>query len=352
MAFLEFKHVRIAGISAAVPKNVLKNEGDAVDSKDYDAEAFVKLTGVRERRIGNLTASDLCIPAAERLLQDLGWKKEEVEAVIFVTQHPDYIIPVTSCIVQGRLGLSEDCYCDDSKHGCSGWVYGLSHVFSLLENGNMHKALLCVGDGKRSYTDQIDPLMGHACVVTAIEYSEKEIDVSYKFHFGTEGSSFNYVYIPEGGARHPFTIHSFDKVEIDGRMYSGMQPQMNGADTFSLGITVMPKSVKKLADHFQFNYMDNDYFVFHQANFALNKMVMKKLKLDLSQCPMSLYEFGNTSSASIPMTIVTQLKGKIEDKPTKLLCGFFGTGMTWGSMSFTTDNIVISELVEVDNIEE
>lgn len=78
MAFLEFKHARIVGIAAAVPKNVLKNEGDAVESKDYDAAAFVKLTGVEERRIGNLTASDLCVPAAERLIKDIGWEKDSM----------------------------------------------------------------------------------------------------------------------------------------------------------------------------------------------------------------------------------------------------------------------------------
>lgn len=352
MAFLEFKHARIVGIAAAVPKNVLKNEGDAVESKDYDAAAFVKLTGVEERRIGNLTASDLCVPAAERLIKDIGWEKDSIDALIFCSQHHDHIIPVTSCIVEGRLGLGENCYCDDSKHGCSGWVYGLSHVFSLVETGNIRRALLCVGDGKRSYPDKLDPLVGHGAAVTAIEYSEKELETSTKFHFGSEGKSWDYVYIPDGGARSPFNIHSFDKEEMDGRMYSRMQTRMKGADVFSLGINVVPKSIKQLAEHYQLDYQDNDYFVFHQANFAMNKMIMKKLKLDPAKCPLSLHTFGNTSSASIPMTIVTQLRGKIENKPTKLMCGFFGTGMTWGGVAMTTNNIMISELVEVENNKE
>jgi len=146
MAFLEFKNVRIAGIAAGVPENVVSNytlkSGEDISS-DYTAEAFVETTGVKERRCSEtLTTSDLCFAAAERLIAELGWDKKEIEALIFVSQTSDYFLPATACILQDRLGLSRECYAEDIALGCSGWVYGLSNVASLLTAGMIKKALL------------------------------------------------------------------------------------------------------------------------------------------------------------------------------------------------------------------
>lgn len=146
MAFLEFKNVRIAGIAAGVPKNVASNlhplSDDAISS-EYTPEAFVETTGVLERRYSDyLTTSDLSFAAAERLIADLSWDKKEIEAIVFVSQTADYIFPATACILQDRLGLSRECYAEDVALGCSGWVYGLSNVASLLSGGAIKKALL------------------------------------------------------------------------------------------------------------------------------------------------------------------------------------------------------------------
>ena len=145
MAFLEFKNVRIAGISAGVPQFVASNLHPLNDdgiSSEYSPEAFVETTGVLERRLSDsLTTSDLCYAAAERLIADLGWERNEIEALVFVSQTADYILPATACILQDRLGLSKECYAEDVALGCSGWVYGLSNVASLLTNGSVKKAL-------------------------------------------------------------------------------------------------------------------------------------------------------------------------------------------------------------------
>jgi 3-oxoacyl-[acyl-carrier-protein] synthase-3 len=127
---------------------------------------------------------------------------------------------------------------------------------------------------------------------------------------------------------------------------------MKGMDVFSFGITTAPKSVKKLGEHFGFDYLDADYFVFHQANMKMNDMIAKKLKLAPEKVPSCMRYFGNTSSASIPLSIVTQLKGKFETKPTKFICCGFGVGLSWGTVAFETDNVVVSDLVEVETLEE
>lgn len=344
MAFLEFKNVRIAGISAGVPKRKVCNLDIKDISEDYDSAAFVETTGVLERRIDEaLTTSDLCVAAAEKLLADLGWDKSEVGGVIFVSQTTDYYLPATACIVQDRLGLSRECYAEDIVLGCSGWVYGLSSLVSLMANGGIKKALLMAGDAKR-HVETNDPLFGFAGTVTALEYDENA--EGFKFHFGTDGSGFDAIIIPDGGSRNQVTQKSFDDEVIDGKHYNRMQTRMKGMDVFSFGISTAPKSVKKLAENYGFDYLDADFFVFHQANMKMNNMIAKKLKLPTEKVPSCMYHFGNTSSASIPLTIVTQLKGKCEDKAKFICCGF-GVGLSWGTVAFETSNMIVSDLVEV-----
>lgn len=351
MAFLEFKNVRIAGISAGVPKNILSNlNPDSSDgiSSDYSPEDFVKTTGVQERRVSdNLCTSDLCYYAAEKLISDLKWDKDEIEALIFISQTADYILPCTSCILQERLGLSKECYATDGTLGCSGWVYGLSQVLSLLSNGTIKKALLLCGDAKKRAKGPRDPLFGQAGTATAVEFSEGAS--GFKFHFGTDGSGYDAIITPDGGSRNQVSSESFKLEEIEGKMMHRMQTRMKGMDVFSFGITTAPKSVKKLSEHFGFDYQEYDYLLLHQANMKMNNMIAKKLKFTADKVPSCMLHFGNTSSASIPLTIVTELKDKCTDSK-KLLCCGFGVGLSWGTVAFEAKDMVISELVEVEDL--
>lgn len=355
MAFCEFKNVRIAGFAAGVPKTVvsiLDDDQDSMLAEGTSAEDFVATTGVKERRVSkSLTTSDLCCAAAEKLIVDLGWGKEDIDAVFFVSQTPDYILPATSCIIQDRLGLSKECYATDISLGCSGWVYGLSNAVSMVSKNNFKKVLLMVGDAKGRAIAPDDPLFGSAGTVTAIEYTED--DSSLQFHFGTDGSGYDAIITPDGGSRNQVSASSFDLYEFEGKIMHRMQSRMKGMDVFSFGISTAPKTVKKLAEHYGFDYLDTDYFVFHQANMKMNNLIVKKLKLPIEKVPSSMYNFGNTSSASIPMTIVSQLKGKSSYGYTRFLCCGFGVGLSWGTVRFTTNNLVISDLVEVEeNMEE
>ena len=354
MAFLEFKNVRIAGIAAGVPENVVSNytlkQGEDI-SVDYTPVAFVEATGVKERRCSEtLTTGDLCFAAAEMLIAELGWDKSEIEALVFVSQTADYILPATACILQDRLGLSKECYAEDVALGCSGWVYGLSNVASLVASGAIRKALLLAGDAKKRSKMKRDPLFGDAGTATAIEYVEGA--KGFQFHFGTDGSGYDAILVPDGGARNQVTPQSFELKEYEGKMMHSLQAHMKGMDVFSFGITTAPKSVKKLAERFGFNYLDADYIIFHQANMKMNNQIVKKLRLDPERVPSCMYRFGNTSSASIPLTIVGELRGKFEDKPTKFICCGFGVGLSWGTVAVETKDIVIPDIVNVKDGED
>lgn len=350
MAFFEFKNVRIAGISAGVPAFVANNlhplPEDSV-SDEYSPEDFVKATGVLERRITyTQTTSDLCLHAAEKLIADLNWNKEDIDALIFVSQTRDFTTPPTACILQDRLGLSVQTYCTDLTLGCSGWVYGLNTVASLLSNGSMKKALLLAGDARWSRPIALNPLFGHAGTATAVEFQEGA--KGFTFHCGSDGSGYDAIIIPDGGARNLITPHSFELEECEDGKKMRMQARMKGMDVFSFGVITAPKSIKKLGEHFGFDYLESDYLLLHQANMTMNNTIAKKLKFPIEKVPSCMRHFGNTSSASIPLTMVTELKGKVSD-PKKILCCGFGVGLSWATVALTLDNVLISDLVEVDD---
>ena len=344
MAFLNVKNVAIVGMSAGVPKQVMPT----ISTTDkYDASAFVETTGVIEKRYSNeFTTSDLGQAATEQLIADLNWDKKEIGALVFVTQTPDYILPATSCILQDKLGLSKDCFSLDISLGCSGWVYGLSVLSSLMQTGMIKKGILIAGDARKQCFEEADQLFGFAGTATAVEYQEGA--EGFKFHFGTDGSGYDAIIKPVGGCRNQVTADDLVPVMCeDGRMRHGFQTLMKGMDVFAFAITTAPKSIKKLVAEYSLNTEEVEYYIFHQANRKINETISKKLKLREEQVPYSMTHFGNTSSASIPITIVTQLADKLANKKTEMIgCGF-GVGLSWGTVHFTTDNPVISKLVEL-----
>lgn len=346
MAFLKFNNVRIAGLSTAVPKKIVSNiSAQSADGVTYDAADFISTTGVRERRNDpSILTSDLCCAAAERLILDLGWDKKDIEAIIVVTQTGDFIIPATSCIIQHRLELSKECFSEDIGLGCSGWVYGLSTISALVQNGDIRKALLLAGDTGHFSPDD-DLLFGSAGTATAIEFSHDATPLY--FNTGTDGSGYDAIIIPDGGARNPFSSSSLKTFEVDGHVYNSIQTQMKGMDVFSFGISTAPKSIKNLCSHYDLELQSIDYLVLHQANKKMNDIIVKKLKFSPDRAPLSLDEFGNTSCASIPVTLTTRLKDRLAMDHCKLLVCGFGVGLSWGTCCFETDKITISNLVEL-----
>ena len=344
MAFMKFNNSRITGFAAAVPEHI---EPTISTTDRYDAEEYMQTTGIREKRFSNsFTTSDLCLKAAERLISDLGWERSDIDLLIFVTQTPDYILPATSCVLHGKLGLARNCMCLDISLGCSGWVYGMSVALSMLETGTIRKCLVMAGDARKQADEEPDQLFGYAGTVTAIEYSPS-VSTPIMMQLGSDGTGYDAIIRPGGGCRNPFDRNSLDLQECeDGRKRHALQTRMKGMDVFAFGITTAPKSVKQLAKEYGFDYLSYDYFVFHQANRKMNETISKKLKLPAEKVPYSMTYFGNTSSASIPLTIVTQLKDQCPGHRKFIGCAF-GVGLSWGTIAFDTDNLTISPLVEL-----
>lgn len=351
MAYLEIQHVEIVGIAACVPKKTEENINLDV-FQIGEADRFISGTGVERRRIANpeITSSDLCYHAAQKLISDLNWSKGDIDCLIFVTQTPDYILPATACVLQQKLELSEECYAIDISLGCSGWVYGASVISALLQNGNFRKGLLLAGDTILKQSSKKDkstwPLFGDAGTATAFSYNDSAS--SLKFHMATDGSGFGAIIIPDGGYRSLFSDKSLIDEEIEENIIRNKtQLVLNGMDVFSFGINKAPETIEKLCEHFSIDKENVDYFIFHQANLFMNEKIRKKLKLTVEKVPYSLKNFGNTSSATIILTIITQLADKIKNGNHNLIACGFGVGLSWGSLHFDTKNLVCSDLIEI-----
>lgn len=352
MAYLKTNHCQIKGIAACVPKYSEENLTSDIFSDEVESAKFIASTGVERRRIAdnNTTTADLCYHATKKLLSELKWNENEVDCLIFVSQTPDYIFPATSCILQDRLGFNEECYALDVSLGCSGWVYGMSLVSSLLATKSFRKCILLTGDICLKNTSNEDksawPLFGDAGTATAIEYFDDSTPMM--FHLGTDGSGADAIMLRDGGCRNAITIDSFERKIIEnGIRRNSKEIILNGMDVFAFGISKPPQSVTKLLERHNIDRSNIDYFIFHQANKFMNEKIRKKLKLTEEQVPYSLKNFGNTSSATIPLTMVTQLRDELRTKSLNMIgCGF-GVGLSWGTVYFSTDKICVPKLIEI-----
>lgn len=349
MASIKIKNIKVSGISAAVPKEIVENENSTVFPAE-DVKKFVNTTAVARFRVGPECTSDLCYAAAEKLIADLGWDKSEIEMLVFISQTPDYILPNTAPILQDRLRLPKSCIAFDMTLGCSGYIFGLSTVASYMAGGTIKKALFLCGDTPSKTVNKKDKttamLFGDAGTATALEYVKGEEGLS--FCLGSDGSGYKAIIIPDGGYRNPINSNSLTENTLEeGVVRNNCNLFLDGMDVFSFGITQAPASVKETLAAFNETPDHINYFVFHQANMMMNEMIRKKLKLTKEQVPYSLENYGNTSSASIPVTMITEIREQLTTgKNRMLLCGF-GVGLSWGSCILSTENLVIPELIEI-----
>ena len=259
-------------------------------------------------------------------------------------------MPATSYLLQDRLSLPTSCLAFVVNLGCSGFLYGLSIVYSFMEKNNLRKALLLDGETRSKVYSRKDRraafIFGDAGVAALIERDER-YGISH-FSLNSDGSRGELIMIPAGGYRRMSTPETLKEHIIDeyGNARTDEQAFMKGADVFNFVIVEIPKDIKRLMAITGEDIQSMDYYVFHQANAFINNYIAKKMKLDQEKIPWSIHKYGNTSSVSVPLTIVSELKDKMAGNK-KLMLSAFGVGMAWGTAIVPFVDCKISDIVEV-----
>lgn len=352
MSVLTTQSIRVSGLAACVPRRVEENVDLPIFASREEAEKVIASTGIARRRVcePGTTASDLSVKAVAKLLGELSWAVDSVDCLFYVCMSRDYIAPQTACILQDRLGLRNDCFVMDLPLGCSGWVYGMSVISSMMQTGHFKRGLLICAETNtknRSMKDRsVRPLFGDAGTVTALEY-DSAWDKPMNFVFGVDGKGWNAVYTPNGGMRDPTTAESLKEVEVEpGIVRKGTDMVVNGMDVFSFAIKRPPASLKELIAAFSIDLNSVDYLLLHQANKFIDEKIRRSLKLPPEKVPYCIADFGNVTNASIPLVMVTRIAEQLRTKPNHCLACGFGVGLAWASMEFSTEEVVVSDLVE------
>lgn len=353
MAILKYNNVGITAMAACVPRNVIDNYHYDLDIwPEEEVRKVVDKVGVVERRFvdDKTCASDLCYAAAEKLIADNRIEKSEIDLLVFLSQTPDYRMPATSILLQDRLGLPMSTMAFDISLGCSGFISALSIVYAMMQNQGFHKALLLDGETRSKVYSRKDRreafIFGDAGVAALIERDEK-FGESH-FSLNSDGSRGDLIMIKGGGYRNMSSIETLKEKVVDeyGNIRTDENGHMNGADVFNFVIVEVPKDIKRLMAASGEDIQKIDYYVFHQANAFINNHIAKRMKLDKNRIPWTIQKYGNTSSVSVPLTIVSELKDKMQGSK-KLLLSAFGVGMAWATAIVPFKDCKISEIVEI-----
>lgn len=351
MAYLKINNVSFRGLATAVPKEKEKI-ADLECFSEGEGDKVCQVTGISEHRVApeNMVCSDYCVIAANQLLDAMGWEKDSIDAIVYVPLARDYNEPNTANILQDKIGLSTECLAIDLPMACSGYIFGLSVISSLMQTGFLKRGLLFAGDTQSKMISRLDktlwPINGDSASVTALEFDNTAKPMS--FILRGDGSGYQALIAPASGVRECPTASSFDmKTIADGIIRSRNNIQMDGMAVFNFAIRQPFKTISDLCDHDNLDINTIDYLLLHQANKMIDEKIRKKLKLPEEKVPYSLDEYGNSSSGTIPMTMSARLQQQLKSQELNLIMCGFGAGLSWGAAHVVTDKITVLPIIEV-----
>ena len=342
--YSEFSNMKIIGMAAAV-SNTWDSVHDLTEEDPAVIKKFVRTTGVEGRYSASprQCTSDFCCAAAEKVLKEKGIDRNEIGVLVFVSQTPDYLLPATACVLHQRLGLNKDCIAFDVNLGCSGFTYGMTILCSLLSISNTKYGLLLAGDTSAREKSQLKPskvghssqlLFGDSGTATLVEKTDAEkILVSSN----TDGTGFQAIISPFTGYRNP------DRPE-------DVTPgtRMDEITVFNFATTEATDQINDYMEKTGTTPDDYDCLVLHQANLMIMKRIGKKTGFPMEKVPVSLNKFGNTSSSSVPITLVDQYGEETENRTINALCCGFGIGLSWSTLALPIETKDIYPLVHTD----
>lgn len=326
MAVIHAKAPVIRGIVSSVPPKLFDNLKDATGFEPGEVEKVVRMAGVKTRHIadGTICSSDLCIAAGRRLLDLTSWEPGSIDALIFVTQTPDYLLPSTCSLAHRALGLKDSCAAFDVGLGCSGYPYGIWLAASIMNSPGIKRVLLLHGETPTRFSDKSDRavalLFGDAGSATAIETDDRKPRSDWWFSMHTDGSGFRDLIIEGGGFRARFPEDARKNFVA-----------MNGANVFNFTIKRVPTMIEDTLRAAGSAHEEIDYFIFHQSNQFIMRHLANKAKIPDAKIPLIIGKFGSTGGPSIPLTITQGGLTRVSERSLRLLLLGYGVGLSWGS---------------------
>lgn len=334
-------NVNIRAVNAWLPENNVELSSFASLYGEAEVNSIIKTTGVERVRVVDekMTSSDMCYIAAEKLFEQEGFDKTQIDGLVFVSQTTDWILPATSISLQDRLGLSKDTVCIDVHYGCSGYIYGLFQAASWIACGACQNVLVLAGDTTSRMINEHDKslrlVFGDCGTATIVSKGEG----SMGFHIQSDGSGADRLIVPAGGFRLPISeetsVLEWDE-DKNGRTKNDLF--MDGMAIFNFAITKVHKNINSLIEEMGWQKEDVGFYGLHQANEFMVNYVRKKLKVDESIVPVNVRDYGNTGPATLPLLLSDVCSGKhTYDLSKTIMCGF-GVGLSWGSVAADLSN--------------
>ena len=350
-----FKNKKITGILSIVPEEKVFFI-DEIENYSFSLEkcmALKKVMGFNERRIvrGNICSSDLCLEGMIHLIENKYIDKNDIVALIFITQTPDQFMPPTSAILHGKLGLRQKALCFDINQGCTGYIYGLLQAFMILSQVDSGKVVLMTADTLSRCASKHDrnvwPLIGDSGAITIIENSNNEGKIHIKLK--SNGSKSDSLSIPAGGFRIRSSEETRELKEYpDGNKRADEHLRMNGSAVFIFTQKEVPKLINELIQLSGMKNEDIDYFMLHQPNKFILQKIARKLNISETKMPNNIVElFGSPSSASIPLTICYNIKNRIQSSRMKICMAGFGVGLSWGGIIMDMGPLEFCDIIEI-----
>jgi 3-oxoacyl-[acyl-carrier-protein] synthase-3 len=345
----------MAGVASAVPANTigLADTAAVAGVSLEEAEKIAKMTGVRNRPVvpPGMCTSDLAYSAAVKLLEELGWEARSIDALVFVSQTHDYDLPATACCLQERLGIPKSCAAFDMALGCSGYIYGLWVCSTFMAAGSAQRTLLLAGDtASRTLSPQDRAtvfIFGDSGTATALERDDTAPPMS--FVLGTDGSGRDYLILPGTGYRNCVTAQSLERRPgADGVLRSPLDLYMDGSEVFAFTLREVPGLVNAVLSLAGWKLDQVDAFVPHQANLFMLQHLGKRMKIPTEKLIVSLDEYGNTSSASIPLAMNHRLASRLSTGTENLILAGFGVGWSWGALAVTCGPMAMPDILVLD----
>ena len=333
----------IRAITSCVPAHKFDNLIDSTDFEKAEVEKVVGMAGVKTRHLADesICSSDLCLAAARDILAALQWPADTIDALIMVTQSPDFLLPSTACLIHRDLGLHDGCAAFDVGLGCSGYPYAIWLAAMMLQTPGFRRALVLHGETPARFASHSDRsvalLFGDAGSATALEAADASCNGKWWFNLHTDGSGYDDLIIRGGGFRDRFPADR-----------EACYVQMNGKNIFNFTIKRVPPLIDDTLTAAAMTRDQIDYYIFHQSNRFIMRHLAKKVGLPEEKTPLTIAEFGSTGGPSVPLTITRGNLNRPTDRELQILLLGYGVGLSWASALLTLPQAAILNHLELE----